>query len=99
MHAALERRKIKVSAGTRTGSPPPLVSERAPSGKEASAKEGSKVPPPPAPAYNPCAAQMQVIKALVWMPLTVMVQYQALFVQSLLGLRYPDPYGPIQKKR
>ena len=65
-----------------------IESERAGSGPSAKSTANSQKAAPfrencPR-AWNPCTSQMQLVGALAWMPLTMMLQYQALFVQSLL---------------
>jgi hypothetical protein len=64
---------------------------------EAHSREAAELQRKRPPASTPYASPMQMM-TLAWMPLTILLQYQALFVQSLLGLRYPAPYGPLQRK-
>jgi hypothetical protein len=108
MSATLEKRKSskgKVPArSTRHTAHQIIDSERGFAGSGPSPKKianSQKAAPPREDrprACHPCTGQMQVISALAWMPLTIVLQSQALFVQSLLGLRYPAPYRPLQKK-
>jgi hypothetical protein len=96
---------VKVPArSTRHTADQIIDSERGFAGSGPSAKKpanSQKAAPPGEDrprSCNPSTCQMQVISALAWMPLTLVLQYQALVVLSLLGLRYPTPYGPLKQK-